>query len=247
MYNLAYNLADIPATQVGEQIIDVLTPSMSQLDDAGRKEELVRSTALSALLVFPLAIGLGAIADTLVRALLSETWAGVGPMLAVLSALAVVRPIGWTIGMYLQATDRTRANLWLGVVHVIVLFGGMAALGLWIGPLWACAGVGFSFALHAGLSVWYVAHYDHLPARRFAKGFFLPLLACVPMVGAVLGVRYGLAAAGLWMPAVNLALEIAAGAVAYIAGALTIGRPISRELISLVSAAIRKRRERTAG
>jgi len=242
MYNLAYNLADIPATQVGEQIIDVLTPSMSQMDGEARKDELVRSTALSALVVFPLAVGLGAISETLVRSLLSEKWAGVGPMLTILSALAVVRPIGWTIGMYLQATDRTNANLWLGSLHVIALFGSIAAFGLTLGPLWACVGVGASFALHAAASVWYVGHHDGIGARRFAKGFFLPLLSCVPMVGAVLGVRYGLAALGFWVRGVNLALEFVAGALSYVLAALTIGRPISRELISLVGEAMRKRK-----
>ncbi len=242
MYNLAYNLADIPATQIGEQIIDVLTPSMSQLDSESRKEELVRTTGLSALVVFPLAVGLGAISETLVRSLLNEKWAGVGPMITVLSGLAVIRPIGWTVGMYLQATDRTKASMWLGVVHVVALFGSMAALGLTLGPLWACAGVGASFALHAALSVAYVSHYDGIPVRRFAQGFFLPLLSCVPMVAAVLGVRWGLAALGVWVRGVNLGLELLAGTLAYVAAALVIGRPISRDLVQLVKEAVQKRR-----
>ena len=69
-YNLAYNVADVPAVQVGEQIGDVLLPSFAKLEPAARKAALVRSTGLLALVTFPLAVGLGAIAQPLVDALL---------------------------------------------------------------------------------------------------------------------------------------------------------------------------------
>jgi len=43
MYNLAYNLADVPAIQVGEQIGDVLLPSFARMDPARRPEAFLRS------------------------------------------------------------------------------------------------------------------------------------------------------------------------------------------------------------
>ena len=241
-YQLAYNLADIPAVQVGEQIIDVLTPSLAQSEQEERKRELVRATALSALVVFPLAIGLGAVAHTLVASFLRKEWAEVAPMLTVLSVLAVFRPIGWTIGTYLSATDRPKVQMALSIVAVVVLFSGMVGLGILGGPLWACAAVGIAFAVHALASVGYVSAVDGIPIGHFARGFFRPLGACLPMVAAVLAVRYGLELAGFWVRGVNLALEVLAGAVAYIGGALVIARPLAQELIALVKEAIRRRR-----
>lgn len=240
-YQLAYNLADIPAVQVGEQIIDVLTPSLAQSSRKERQRELVRTTAMSALVVFPLAIGLGTVATTLVNTLLRAEWASVGPMLTILSALAVTRPIGWTISTYLSATDRPGVQMKLSILHVVVLFSGLVGLGLWGGALWACASVGIAFAVHALASVWYVARTDGLPLGGFARGFFLPLGACVPLVAAVLGVRYGLAELGFWVRGVNLVIEILAGAVAYVFGALVIARPLALQLIGLVKEAIRRR------
>src|SRR5262249_38749906 len=58
MYNIAYNLADIPAVTVGEQIGDVLLPSFAKMEPAKRGDALVRSTALLGLIMFPLAVGL---------------------------------------------------------------------------------------------------------------------------------------------------------------------------------------------
>ena len=102
VYNQAYNLADIPATQVGEQIGDVLSPSFAHVDDEQRKRMLLRAMGLLGLVVFPMAAGLGAIANTLVATLLRPEWALVAPMLMVLSALSVVRPVGWTLGCFLR-------------------------------------------------------------------------------------------------------------------------------------------------
>ena len=68
-YNLAYNLADVPAIQVGEQIGDVLLPSFARLDPSRRPSAFLRAMALLGLVVFPLAVGLGAIAPSLVAVL----------------------------------------------------------------------------------------------------------------------------------------------------------------------------------
>ena len=56
-YNLAYNLADVPAIQVGEQIALVLMPSMAELPPDRRARALERSTALLSIIIFPLAVG----------------------------------------------------------------------------------------------------------------------------------------------------------------------------------------------
>src|SRR5690606_38194096 len=65
-YNMAYNLADIPAVQVGEQIALVLMPSMAELPPARRPRALERVAALLSLIVFPLAVGLGLVAEPLI-------------------------------------------------------------------------------------------------------------------------------------------------------------------------------------
>jgi lipopolysaccharide exporter len=94
LYNQAYKLADLPATHIGEQIGDVLVPSFAHMDEvAERRSALSRASGILCLVVFPLAIGLGAVSATLVAAFYTADWQGVAPLLTVLSALSVVRPI----------------------------------------------------------------------------------------------------------------------------------------------------------
>jgi PST family polysaccharide transporter len=233
-YNLAYNLADIPASQIGEHIGDVLLPSFAHMEERPRKRALVRSTALLALIVFPLAVGLGAVSETLVAALFNREWQGVAPLLLVLSALAVFRPIGWTIASYLQVRDLTRQIMYLEVFKVAALLSGLGVLGYFWGPTWACAGVGLGFGLHAIASCWMVQLADDIKMTRMLGGFVGPLLACAPMVGAVYGVRYGLHAAEIGNVYLYLGLELAAGAVAYVLAAFVFARPTALDFVALL-------------
>ncbi len=53
-YNLAYNLADVPASHIGEHIGDVLLPSFAQLKtNEDRQRALIRAAGLLSLVVFP--------------------------------------------------------------------------------------------------------------------------------------------------------------------------------------------------
>jgi PST family polysaccharide transporter len=242
MYNLAYNLADVPAIQVGEQIGDALLPSFARMETARRPAALVRSMGLLALVVFPLAVGLGAVAPTLVDTIFDARWRPIAPMLVLLSALSATRPIGWTVESYLQARQLPRLVFGLeafklvSLVLFIVTFGRRS-------PLWTCAAVGIAFAAHALACLWAVRAIDGVPLRRSFGAIVPALAACVPMVLAVLVVRQGLVVAGLGAekPALRLLAEAGAGAVGYLVAALLVARRPSRDLVTRVMDAVRSR------
>jgi len=245
-YNLAYNLADVPASQIGEQVGDVLTPSFVHVDEASRKRGLVRATALLGLVVFPLAIGLGVTATTVTATLMGPSWAPVGPMLMVLAAFSVVRPIGWTIGSYLQATRRTRAVMWLSTMRLAAVFASVYGFGRAFGPLGACAGVVLAFTLHAVASAGLVVRSDRIPAAALFGAAARPLLACGPLVLAVLGARAVVASLGATPRGVGLAAEVAAGAAGYAVGTLIFSRSLARECLALAGELRRKRSKSSA-
>jgi lipopolysaccharide exporter len=242
-YNLAYNLADIPATQVGEQIGDVLFPSFSRMEPEERKLALIRSTGLLALVVFPLAVGLGAVAPTLVHVMLRPEWYGVAPMLVILSALSVTRPVGWTIQAYLQASQRPRASMWLGLAKIAFLMTAMVVLGKVTNePLWACGAVGIAFGLHSLASMFVVSHDDGVSVWTLLGRCAPPLLATLPMAAAVYGVRVAMARTGIVPPVVGLVVELVTGGLAYVASAFVLARGSALEFTNLLREEIRRRR-----
>lgn len=243
LYNLAWNLADIPASQVGERIGDVLVPSFAKLEPEQRKAALVRALTLLALLIFPLAVGLGAVAPTILNdTFFNEAWEPAGPLLAVLSALGVTRPIGWVLSSYMQVYGRTRTIMVLEWLKVAAIVGSIALLGTIGGVLWACAGVGVAFGVHALASLWVVKRADGVPYMRLLRPLVRPLLACLPMVAAVLAVRYGMQSLHGLPRGGRLGAEVVVGGLAFVAAALVIARQASRDFLQLAREAVRRRR-----
>jgi PST family polysaccharide transporter len=236
MYNLAYNLADVPAIQVGEQIGDVLLPSFARMDEARRPDAFVRSMALLGLVVFPLAVGLGVVAPTLVATLFDERWRPMGPMLVLLAALSVARPVGWTVASYLQARQLPRRIFWLEAFKLSLLVACIVSFGR-ISPLWTCAAVGVAFGGHALASLWVVRQIDGIPLTRSIGSLLPALLSCLVMALAVLGLRALLDGAQL-PSALQLALEVLSGAVAYVIAVSILARRVSQELIAKIRMAL---------
>jgi PST family polysaccharide transporter len=245
VYNLAYNLADIPASQVGEQVGDVLVPSFVHLTADRQKAGVVRATGLLSLIVFPLAVGLGVVGPMLATTLLPAAWSALGPMLTVLSVLSVVRPIGWTIGSYLQTTQRSGVVMGLSAFRLVALLAAVGALGQAFGPLGACAGVGVAFTLHALASAIYVVRRDGLPGPALLAAILRPLAACVLLALAALGAGAALPALGRDARFVALAAQIVAGTLGYLAGVWLFARPLAKDLLRLV-ADLRRRRSAPA-
>ncbi|HTJ42676.1 MAG TPA: oligosaccharide flippase family protein [Kofleriaceae bacterium] len=238
LYNMAYNLADIPAVHVGEQLASVLLPSFARLAPERRPRALERATALLSLLIFPMAIGLGLIAKPLIAVALSPEWQGVAPLLTVLSALSVFRPITWVVSTYMESNLQTGRYMWLEIVKLFVLLGAIAILSRW-GLLWAAGGVGVAFGFAAIAGVWLVVKDGPSPAR-VARGFLQPLAACGVMVVAVLGLRHVLE--GNVAPWIDLLAEMAAGAISYVIAALILCRDTAKDFLSLAKGVLKGKR-----
>lgn len=239
-YNMAYNLADIPAVQVGEQLALVLMPSMAELPRSRRARALERSAALLSLIIFPLAVGLGLVAGPLVALVLpANGWQEVAPLLAVLACLSVFRPIMWVLSAYFEAEAKTSRLMILEIAKSVVLLGAIALLhpfGLRV----AAGAVGIAFGVTAIAGVALVVR-EGPSAARLAIGFLQPLVACGVMAVAAWGARALLGAAGLAHPAVVLPAMIVTGGAAYIGAALVVARTTSRDLLALVRQALARR------
>lgn len=239
LYNMAYNLADIPAVQVGEQISGVLLPAMASLDVKDRKAALIRSTGLMSLAVFPLAVGLGTVAPTLIRCLLNDAWQGVAPLLTVLSVLSVVRPMSWGVNAYLASFSRTRTMMVLELLKLVLLFSCIVAFSS-LGPVWTAASVGVAFGGHALVTIGLVIYTDAIPTWPLAGAVVRPLAACGVMAAAVIGARHGMAALGIDAPQAALPIEIVSGAVTYVVAALVLAGPTARDFLHLLRRAFKR-------
>ena len=236
-YNYAYNLADTPAVAIGEQLSDVVAASFPHAEGDKRKAAVVRACTMTALIMFPLAFGLGAVGPTVVDAFFDHKWESVGAMLVLLSIVSAPRPLAQILHAYFFADQRMRIVLWQEWLALALLMGSIATLGR-LGILWTCGAVGLTFVFRTLLLMWTIQRLDGIPMRRFLAPLARPLLACLAMVGAIQLARPALADLA---PILRLLLEIALGAAVYLAGALLIFRSATSELISMVRSSILRR------
>ena len=101
--------------------------------------------------------------------------------------------------------------------------------------------MGTAFGASAVIGVWLVARNGPSPWRLF-RGFVQPLVACLMMCIGVLGVRRAMTAIDA-QPWLDLIVEMATGAVVYVAAALVVCRATSRDLLGLVTGMLKRRRK----
>ena len=239
-YRLSRNLADTPMTNVAEHIGDVLLPSFAVMESGRRNQALVRASAILALVVVPLCVGLAAVSPTLVHTMFDRRWAGMAPMLMVLSALAFVRPVTWPLSSFLQAQQRPRTLMVLSFVKVGSMVFLVVTMGR-MGPVWVCLAVGLASVITGGAAL-LVVHLAHgVSARGFLGGVLRPVLAAFPMFGAVIAVRLSMTRLGHDRTWLSLLLEVLVGAAVYVVAAIIVARPTIADSFELTRNAIRHR------
>ena len=243
LYALAYNLAQIPADNIGEALADVLLPSFARLAPGARQEALVRAMPLVALLVFPLAVGLGVESHTLVVTLFNPNWQPMAPLLAILAGLGVVFPMGSALVAYLKACGRARTVLVFQVIHMALLLVSIALLGR-LGLVWATVAPGLAGGGFALLTLVYVGRVDGVPVMRALAGLARVLLACAGMTAAIFAFRHIHGLEPAHHAIALLASEVAVGAVAYVGTAFIIAPAQVADLLSSLRR-LRESRRRT--
>lgn len=239
-YNLAYSLAEMPISHVAEHIGEVLMPSFSKMEEEQRRRAVVSAASLLGLVASPLGVGLGAVGPTVVDAFFDERWAGMGPMLTILSVMTVFRPMTWSAVAYLQAVQSTRIVMYASFGRAVIVLSLVATCGALGGVHAACVGAGIGYAVHTILTIAASSRVSGLPFMRYIVASFRPVLPCVPMFFAVYELGQLLASAGV-PPLVSLIAQVAAGAVIYVAAAFALVGESARELLRIGLQTLRRR------
>ncbi|MBL0500234.1 lipopolysaccharide biosynthesis protein [Aeromonas caviae] len=190
-FSQANQLTSLPAMTLTSIIQRVTFPLFSQLqDDTDRMENAYRQTLkLSAVVIFPLIVGLGLIAEPLLTSLLGEQWQGAAVLLSVLCFGYMLYPIHAINLNLLQVTGRSDLFLKLEVIKKII---GMMVLLLSIhyGVLAMC--IGFTLTSYLALlpNTYYTAKLTNFSQWQQCKDI-LPIWLAV-VFSAALGHVVGL-------------------------------------------------------
>ncbi len=215
IYTVGWTVASTPVLYITTLVGSVTTAFFStvQNDYAALRRYLLNLTEGLALLTFPLSIGLALVVNDFVLLVLGSKWQAAVPSLRLLALYASVRSITPLLSHVLTVTGDTRFGMKMSVVSVIAY-----PLAFYFGSHWGIVGIAIAWMVVDPLlnaPVYYRVFVKlHLPLRQYMETLRPAILASAFMVVVVLGIQRVLVPS--WPLAVRFALQVSAGAAAYI-------------------------------
>jgi O-antigen/teichoic acid export membrane protein len=123
VYQMAYTLMLYPLQNISSLIGQVLLSPFSRIkeDDERFRTAYIKSSMLTGLITFPVMLGMGVVADPLVRALLGSTWLPVIPLFQILAPVGLVQSVQTFVGLIYVAKGRTDWMLRWSLVSTTLL------------------------------------------------------------------------------------------------------------------------------
>ena len=219
LYTVAYEIATMATSELVAPIRRALLPGYAKLvhDLAALRKSFVDGFALIMMFAAPVAIGLGLVADPLVRLFLGDKWLGAIPVLQVLSIFGLLQVSTGNIAPVLLALGRPRIVLAVTAITVgigipLTLF---ATLHWGItGTIWSLVATNFVAAI-----IWLVLTVRVMnlsPGDLFVAVWRTLIALCaMVLIVSLVSASFANGAGGKSLP-LSLVSQIVAGALSYI-------------------------------
>jgi len=144
IYSRAYTLMLLPLSQVSRVVGGVMFPAMSVIqDDKTRvRRAYLKAIGVIGFITFPTMVGLFAVADHFVLALLGSKWSETIPILELFCWVGLIQSILATVGWIYTSQGKTRLYLGMGVIGTVA-----CVVAFFIGIKWGLMGVAWSYSL----------------------------------------------------------------------------------------------------
>ncbi len=137
-YSFAWTLASLPVEKVSLLVTRVSLPVFSAVQDraASLRRYLLAMSEGLALVTFPAAIGIGLLAEDVVRIALGPAWMGAVLPLQILAVVAPLRSVATLLPQLTTVLGETRFGMWHAAASAAIMGAGFAA-----GSRWGTAGI----------------------------------------------------------------------------------------------------------
>jgi PST family polysaccharide transporter len=217
IYTLADKLMRLSLANINDVTSSVMFPALSsiQRDVEAVRRAYLRATRMTSLIVFPMMIALGVLAEPAILVIYGSKWRESIVILQLLCVAGVSLSTYSTAGWIFMSQGRTDILFRLGVYATVV-----RAIGVVIGAHWGLMGVAWAFVIGGYVFIW---HPTWAAAGRLVNLSFTALLrnvagpfVCAASMGAVLWLsdRWVFDS---WVVGLRLAIQVVLGALVYAA------------------------------
>jgi O-antigen/teichoic acid export membrane protein len=215
IYARAYQLMLLPLSQAGFVVNYVLYPALSRIqhDHERLRRAYLRTVGVTALLAFPVTVGMFVVAPDLIQVLFGSKWEAVAPILRILCVAGLFQSISTSTGIIYQTQGRTDWLFRWGLVSSVIIVAGFA-----VGIHWGAKGVAVAYA---GLEIPLTYFSFSIPGRLIGMSVADVVRVVWAPLGCalVMGVVVWLVAEAMpasWSVYGRCSIDIAVGAVIYL-------------------------------
>lgn len=217
MYSIAYEISNLPTTELVWPISRAVFPGYSMLanDINALRKSFLQVISVIALVTLPAGIGIGLVAEPLVRVLLGEKWMEIVVLIQVLAVFGVVRTLLGPPGSIYLAVGKPQLVAYLQIVHISVA----VVLLFWLMESYGVVGVPWAILLASAVSlptsyIWLMRELN-LPLSGLIAALWRPFVAvglmCIPVIWLQM----------MWLGAGGVSHDILRLIVLVVLGALT--------------------------
>jgi PST family polysaccharide transporter len=143
IYTMGQRVISTPLSAISSVIDEVTFPAFSRRQDenGALRSGFTRSSAVIALITFPLMAGAAAVATPMVAVVFGPKWSDLAPVIQVLALAGAIQSVTFNCGQILLAKGHAEWSFRWGVLHFIVL----TALELFF-VRWGTVGVALGYA-----------------------------------------------------------------------------------------------------
>jgi teichuronic acid exporter len=185
LYTRAFSLSTLPQTRLVALIYSVAFPAFCRLRDQQERfhDWYLKTTAVAAVVVTPILLGLVAVAPEFTRVVYGATWTGMATSLRILSVAGLLTSLHMLGGAAIEASGRLRYE-----VAAQAIYGGMIPCGAILGARFGIEGVSTAVLVAAvvfyGTKAMALRKAIGLPIRSFLRAA-LPALTSGAVMCAV--------------------------------------------------------------
>lgn len=158
IFNMAFRLVDLPRSAIWNGLLSYALPVYSRRKDNLNSFQsfFYKSTELTCILLVPIFVGLGVVAEDVVLFIFGNKWEEAIPILQVLSYVAACSSTVIYVGTVYIAVSKTnltiKAEVFFAIVSLLVVY----LLGELIGAMAGAIAILFHFVLFYPVSIFYV-------------------------------------------------------------------------------------------
>jgi len=232
VYRVVLSLAEKPVTMVGQLVQQIGLASFSRVskDKNLVGSYVVKSTSIMAIVLFPVFLGIAAVAPTLVPLLLGEKWLDAIVPLQIICVVQLVNALRVIPGSAMFATGfgkRKLLHVFIAIIASLLGWGIGLQYGLNIGCMLFASLYGLWFIWH----IWDASRFISVDQYQYWMSLFIPLSMSVTMFFVVMALSNLMVEFSMVF---SLICQILIGALTYGAFSLIVFRKHSMGLYSLL-------------